>query len=449
MFCNRCGSQVPDGQPNCPNCGAGLAGTQGNFPVPPVGQGGIPVPLPESVNRQGTAPTPPQGYAVSPPQQPVSAGSQMPMPAPAVGPAPAGAPVPPAQAAPTAPTVPGQPVPVPVDVAQKKKNRKPLIIGISAALIIVFGIGIFAGVQAFLEGQRSEAYASAVALMDNRRFQAAYDGFVGLGDYKDSVGRAAWCEKGIVYEDAMDMKENKDYEDAIERFSTIGDFEDAADQVGNCKAWIALGEASELTDEGKYQEAADMSGDFANNTEVGFSDEYYTWSNRNDYGLADQKFQTGDYYGAYEAFLALGSYEDAADRAEACKQAFPGNAELYHNEGFSSSAGNLVFDGAASPNPYYIKVYSGETLVSTVFVNAGGSTTISLPLGTYTFKDATGDYWFGEGGMFGDDGYYSTMIFDGSSDVVTLEANMVYTVTLYIPGGEGNIGGRTEDRDSF
>lgn len=386
-------------------------GTQGNFPVPPVDQGGAPVPPPEFVS--------------------------------------APAPVPPAQPVPTAPTAPGQTFQAPADGAQKKRNRKPLIIGISAALVIMLGIGIFAGVHAFLEEQRSEAYASAVALMDNRRFQAAYDGFVGLGDYKDSVGRAAWCEKGIIYEDAMDMKENKDYEDAIEGFSAIGDFEDAVDQVSNCKAWIALGEASELTDEGEYQEAADMSGDFADNTEVGFSDEYYTWSDRNDYGLADQKFQTGEYYGAYEAFLALGSYEDAADRAEACKQAFPGNAELYHNEGFPSSAGNLVFDGATSPSPYYIKVYSGETLVSTVFVNAGGSTTISLPLGTYTFKDATGDYWFGEGGMFGDDGYYSTMIFDGSSDVVALEANMVYTVTLYIPGGEGNIGGRTEDRDSF
>ena len=478
MFCEKCGSQVPDGQSTCPNCGAAFsADSQQNPSEQPTEQYGAPLPPPEFGGQQGAVPAPPQGYAPPQPAAPVSAAAVVPpaaapvgqTPAPAVPNEPIVAPVTPDQTAaipqqpvPAPVPMPGQvpdqvpvfnqagyPQPAPVNAPQKKKNWKPLIIGIAAALVVLLGIGIFVGVSAFQENQRSEAYAAAMAMMDDRQFQIAYDRFTELGDYQDSADKAAWCQKGIDYEAAMEMKGDGQYEDAIEAFSTLGSFEDSADQVENCKAWISLGEANELTDAGQFQEAADMSGSFAYNLEVGYSDEYYQWHAKNYYGLADLKFQAGDFYGAYEDFLMISSYEDAAVRAEACKQPFPGNSEFYHHEGFISSTTEVVFDGATSLSPYYIKVYSGETLVSTLFVNAGGSTTISLIPGSYTFKDATGDMWFGEGGMFGDDGHYSTMLFDGESEVVNLDSNMIYTITLYVAGGDGNVGGRSGDREGF
>lgn len=454
MFCEQCGTQVPDGQPSCPNCGAAfVTATQQTPPVQqPIAQG-------------GGAPVPPPGFTSAPvAATPVTPPAPAPAAPVAAAPVPAPAPVPeqavpmPQQPAPVQAPMPNQansfnqagyPQPAPVAEPKKKKNRKPLIIGIAAALVVLLGIGIFAGVSAFQENQRSEAYAVAAQMMDGRQYQSAYDKFIELGDYKDSPDKAAWCQKGINYEEAMVMKYDKDYEGAIEGFSALGTFEDSTAQVDNCNAWISLGEANELTDAGQYQEAADMSGSFSSNVEVGYSSEYYDWFDKNSYGLADLKLQAGDFYGAHEAFLAIGDYEDAAARAEACKQPLPGNGVMYFNDGFASSATELVFDGGTSPNPYYVKVYSGENLVATVFVNAGGSASLSLAPGSYTFKDATGDSWFGEAGMFGDDGYYSVMLFDSSSEVVNLDSNMIYTISLYVPGGEGNVGGRSEGREGF
>ncbi|MGI6105868.1 MAG: hypothetical protein ACOYD7_06760 [Raoultibacter sp.] len=147
-------------------------------------------------------------------------------------------------------------------------------------------------------------------------------------------------------------------------------------------------------------------------------------------------------------FKGLGAYEDAEARAASCILAAPETGELYHNEGFVSSSTDIVFEAGAIPYARYIKIYSGDAHVSSVFIHPNSSTTIHVPAGDYTFKSASGELWFGETDMFGSDGDYYMFVFDGSNEVTHLDDNKIYTISLSTEGG-GNVGGKTVDRSSF
>jgi hypothetical protein len=161
--------------------------------------------------------------------------------------------------------------------------------------------------------------------------------------------------------------------------------------------------------------------------------------------------QNGDPYGAWKIFSTLVNFEDAADRASACTTPAPGTGELYHNSGYASSSVRLTFNGSGLTKPNYLKVYdaNNKTLVSTVFVNPDTNTTINLPSGSYTFNSAIGNTWFGETTMFGDEGSYRTLTFDGGSTTTTLDYGYVYTLTLNVGGGDGNVGSKSVGRGDF
>jgi hypothetical protein len=347
------------------------------------------------------------------------------------------------------PTPVQQPVP-PHGEPTKKKNRKPLIIAASALLVIVLGVGGFFGVSAIIEGQRSEAYAAAITLMQKEDYASALTEFEKLGDYKSSYYYVDYCTQGVAYQDAGVLLLNKDYEAARKGFSDLGSFLDAENQVKICDAWIAFEEAQDLTDAGNFEKASVVSADFSSVYEIKSTPEFTQWSNKNNYGLADLRLSAGQFANAYTLFTSLGSYSDSAARAQGCIQPLPANGELYHNDGFRSSSTDLTFDASSNTSPNYIKIYSGDTLVSTIFVHPGATATIQLPAGDYLFKDAVGNNWFGEGAdnMFGKDGRYGVMLFDGSNEVTHLDGNMIYTITLY-GVADGNVGSKSTDSSTF
>ncbi len=300
-----------------------------------------------------------------------------------------------------------EPVPGSAPLSPKKKKKKSVKIAIIIAIIIVVGVGGYFGINAFIEHQRSTTYDQATTLLGEGQYQQARDKFAELKDYRN-----------------------------------------ATELVTECDAWLVFVRAETLTNEGKFDEATEAAKGFADVEAVQNSTKAKDWKKKNSYGIADLQAKSGQYATAYTNFKALGSYQDSAERAKACIQPTPGNVELYHHGGYVSSSTDIVFDGKSATKPYYIKVYSGDTLVSTLFVNAGGSTTIQVPPGDYSFKRATGENWFGEADMYGKSGTYRQMLFDSSKEVVHLDGNKIYTITLYAVDG-GTVGNKTVDPNSF
>lgn len=385
---------------------------------------------PQQPSQQIPLPSEPNQYGGSQPQQTPFA----------PGPDPTMGNQPPTYIPGATPTDGGQPSP--------KKSKRTLLIVLIIVGVIVLGLVGALGFNAIHQQQLSDAYASAAELMGQGDYQSAYDKYIELGDYEDSAEHAEYCLNAMAFDDALALLDDKKYSDARAAFNDLGSFMDANKYVKICDGWLAFEEAVELTDAARFEEAAIKSIEFVDISEVSGSEEVKAWQNRNSYGLADKAFYEGKFYEAYVAFSKLRTYEDSEARAQACVHERPGNHEFYHDGGFVSSSTDVVFDAGSSPLPFYLRVYSGDTLVSSVFVNPGSSTTIQLPEGDYVFKSASGDLWFGENDMFGAQGYYEILIFDGMNESVHLDGNMVYTMTLHTSEG-GNVGGRNVNRDSF
>jgi tetratricopeptide (TPR) repeat protein len=183
---------------------------------------------------------------------------------------------------------------------------------------------------------------------------------------------------------------------------------------------------------------------------IGFSDAD-EWKNKSSYALAEGLYDAADYYGAYKAFRELGSFEDAAERMQQCTTSFPSTGELYHNGSYVSSSSAIAIKSGNANYVAYFKIYSGDTLVSTIFLNPGDSCTIEVPPSTYTIKEASGTAWFGEEIMFGDEGYYEVMLFDGGNDYFSLEYNIITTITLSVSDTDAgsSVGSEPTSRDSF
>lgn len=345
------------------------------------------------------------------------------------------------------PSQPPQPAPVyaapPVEVP-KKRSMKPLIIVLAVVLLVVLGIGGFVGFNAFQESQRAAAYDNAVALMDAGEYDAALTELEGIVDYKDASSLIALCGQNLDYNTAVALMNSGDYEGAKNTFEGLSSFKDSRELAEDCGDHIQFAEAQSQFESGAYDKALALFTTLANKEFPKAGD----WVNKTLYAQAGEKFDSGDLYGAYQGFVDLGSYEDSAERATACTTPMPGNGELYHNDGFVSSSVHIIFDAANTSAPHYLKIYSGDTLVSAIFINGNGSATIQVPAGTYTVKSASGSVWFGEETLFGDDGTYYKMMFEGEGEASMFQENYEYTITLYSVVG-GNVAHESVDPGSF
>jgi hypothetical protein len=330
--------------------------------------------------------------------------------------------------------------PQPSQQPSQKKSKKPLFIALGAALlVIVLVVGAVVGFNIY----RSNIYDDALAALNADSYQQALEAFEDLGDYRDAPALALRAQQGIDYQAAQAFFDAEDYEAAREAFLELGDFEDSRALVTLCQQNIDYRAALDAFEAGDFKAALEG---FTGLAAAGFSDS----SDQRDataYAIADQKYNEGDHYGAYQDFKNLGSFKDSSDRMQQCATAFPATGELYHNEGYVSSSSAIVIDGTNSSYTSYYKIYSGDNLVSTIFLNTGGSCTVEVPPGDYTIKEASGTTWFGEEVMFGDEGYYEILLFDGSNNYFTLEYNVKVTITLSVL--DGDVGSSPTDRTGF
>jgi tetratricopeptide (TPR) repeat protein len=331
-----------------------------------------------------------------------------------------------------------------LDLTKPKKSKKGLFIALGAVLLVILlVVGGFVGFNIY----RSSNYDKAVASFESGEYQQAYDAFDKLGDYQDAPWFKDLAQQWLDYQAAQALLDAEDFEGAKRAFEALGEFEDSTNLALLCQHNIDYLAAIDSYDKGDFDSALTA---FSALASAGFSDAS-DWKNKTSYALAAGLYDAGDYYGAFKAFQALGSYEDSSTRMEQCTTAYPSTGEHYHNGDYVSSASAIAINSGNANYAAYFKIYSGSTLVSTIFLNAGGSCTIEVPPGLYGIKEATGDYWFGEEIMFGDEGYYEVMLFDGGYDYFDLPNNIITTITLSVTdlGAGSSVGGDPTTREGF
>jgi hypothetical protein len=335
------------------------------------------------------------------------------------------------------------PAPMLAPLEQPKKSKKGLFItlGIIGAVILI-AIASVVGYNLYM----SDQYAKAQTLFSSGSYQEARDAFDKLGGFRDSKAMSELSVKWIDYEAAIALFDQEDYEAALQAFESLGSFEDAPNRARLCTDNINYLQARKDLEAGELDKALSA---FEALADAGFKDSAEQVQ-KTKYAMADKLAKDGDLYGAYKAFKALGSYEDSATRMAQCMTAFPADGTLSFNDAFASSTAELVIDGAGASYASYFKLYSGDTLVASFWVNAGGKVTLRIAPGDYGLKQSTGPVWFGEEIMFGEEGSYLIMTFENDSKTFNLGYNVRLTISLSTTGDAGtDIGAERTGREGF
>jgi len=318
----------------------------------------------------------------------------------------------------------------------------------SQAKLVFSSLGVFKDSASKAEEcQKYIDYSLAIEVMQLGEYEKARDIFISLGLFLNSASLIAECDNNLAYNEAVRLMEEGIYEHAIpilEPLITLH-FLDSFELLELCNDYIVYNEAITLMSLGKFIDAQDLliplaSFDF---------EESLLLLMECIYSQADSAYTEGLFYTAYVLFRDIIGYKDSKSRAEVCIQDNPTTSELFRNSDFSGRSVSVRVRTPRDQNyPTFLKVYNEDGIhISSTFIHGGDSFTLRIPSGTYIFKAAYGQDWFGEEEMFGDVGLYQTLIFDDTT-TIRLSSNYTYTLTL---GGvtDGNVGAQDESRNDF
>ena len=303
------------------------------------------------------------------------------------------------------------------------------------------------------ECRNAAAYAEGKALFEAGNYTEASEAFTRANGYKDAEDMAEEAGRAIAYESGKALFEAGSYAEAVEELEQAGDFKDSHSLILECRVLMTGQEISDAMESGDYAGALELLDSKYGSAVDGHDALVKECKNWIKYGEAEEALSKGKNYTAYKAFKALGSFEDARDRASGCIVPLPSTGETYRNPSYKSSGCSLkIVPNTASGTNTYFKVYKvegeKEILVSCVFIRGGATATIKLPAGTYVLKTAnsTGD-WYGATEMFGDEGYYQRLMVTSGNDRFKLNRGGQYVLTMKTQNGD--VTGKKEPASSF
>ncbi len=277
-------------------------------------------------------------------------------------------------------------------------------------------------------------YCEGLSLIQDGNLDAAATKLEGLGDFKDAAQQADVCRKYVRATELYESGDDASLAEALDLFNEVGPFMDAPEIAEECDKELTYRAARKMADDGNFDGAYLLLSDYLETDDADIQALIEECENEIQYAEADALFEAGEYYRAYKAFGALGSFKDSADRAQGCIQAFPDNGVTYRNPDHKSTAVKFTVDNKGFKNTY-IKFYNAdEELIICAFIKANEKATLRLPAGTYHMNQAYGDNWFGEDAMFGDEGKYWKCKIGGAYEF-KLRSGYSYTMSS---GGGGD-----------
>lgn len=106
---------------------------------------------------------------------------------------------------------------------------------ISISIMFFLFIVIFISSALHMRGVYRERYGYATELMNNGKYEEAYEAFLSFNDvrssYRDSLELAEECKLCMEYEKACDYVSEQDYLNAVIVFSKLGDFKDSPERL--------------------------------------------------------------------------------------------------------------------------------------------------------------------------------------------------------------------------
>ncbi len=252
--------------------------------------------------------------------------------------------------------------------------------------------------------------------------------FLSLGAFEDASGQATRCRDHIDYNAALALEQEERYAEALAAFTALGNFQDAKTHARTCSDTLDYAAAMAMIEAGDYTAAAEK---LAAPAESGFSDagdQLTLCGNKLAFADAERLFADGKFYAAYQAFVKLGTFDEASQRAQSCVQEQPAGGEIYHNDAYKKQSTHLkVVNSGASPS--FLKLYAANgDLVCSFFIRAQKNVTVKLPAGTYSLNQAYGSKWFGPDDMFGDEGEYYKCKIEGKYEF-TMRSGYIYTIS--------------------
>ncbi len=303
-----------------------------------------------------------------------------------------------------------------------------------------------------LYAQKGIAYTAAQEEMEQGAFEAARSAFRSLSGFKDSEALADECDRAIAYAKGKELVEAGDYAAALDVLAEADGYADAAQLEQKCRIMLDQAEILDAIEREDYSTALTLLDSEAGRQMENREELVEECSNALSYLEAEQAYDDGLYFTAFEQFKQLGSYKDAQTRADSCVRPKPANGETYHNPSYNNQSCSLQInpnsnDGSCT----YFKIYAvsggSEVLVSCVFIHSGKTVTVRFPAGTYVFKAANsfGD-WYGDKEMFGSNGTYSRLTSDDGDRFSLSRGSYVLTLSN---ASNGNVGSNSENRNTF
>lgn len=156
-------------------------------------------------------------------------------------------------------------------------------------------------------------YQKAAYLEGQKQFAEAATEYEKIPDYQDSKTKAVHCRNEAQYAEAKAKYDAKDYDGAIAAFTKLGRYLDSQNWVLKTK----YAKASDYFDNKEYAKAAEL---FKELKEINDYLDSQERMEESEYQLAEAAYAQKDYQAAYQGYEALGAdYKDAGDKAKDAK----------------------------------------------------------------------------------------------------------------------------------
>ncbi len=219
-----------------------------------------------------------------------------------------------------------QNAPADEEAAPKQKKKKTgLIVGLIAAVVAI-GAGL---AVLFLVIMPQQKYNKAKDLLDAGDYDAAYEAFEALGDYKDSADMLDETR----YQQAKGYLKAKQFDKAYDAFKKLGGYADSKNMLNE----VRYQQAKNLLENGEYERAYDILGalgDYADCQELLTEVRYQN---------AVDMLDTGEYDSAYVLFKGLEGYSDADEKLDEIVANWTDDV-LEYGVGYESYAGTVELD---------------------------------------------------------------------------------------------------------